>query len=84
MFFAANGTRFVGSPSAGANGDVTTRELLDGSTLWFSGQSFRFADERRLHNVGLPLWKRFEPTVAGIAAGKDEVLDATVDLVRRE
>ncbi len=82
FFNAANGTRFVGTPTAGANGDVTTMQLPGGVTWMFTGHDVRHADGRQLQRVGLQPDVRVEPTLKGIRAGQDEVLDRAIALLR--
>ena len=71
----ANGTRFIGTPTAGANGDVTTVTLPGGLSMSFSGHEVRHADGRQLQRVGLVPDLTVRPTIAGIRAGRDEVLE---------
>ncbi len=75
MFEAANGTRFVGSPTAGANGDITGTTLPGGIYATFSGHDVRHADGRQLQRVGLVPDVPVAPTLAGVRAGRDEVLE---------
>ena len=75
FFEAAHGTEFIGSPSAGANGDVTSFQIPGGISLTFSGHDVRHADGRQLQQVGLQPKILVRPTIKGIRAGKDEVLD---------
>jgi C-terminal processing protease CtpA/Prc len=74
FFEAANGTKFIGSNTAGANGDVTNFPLPGGFTVGFTGHDVRHADDRQLQRIGLVPDVRVEPTVKGIREGKDEVL----------
>lgn len=78
FFEAANGTVFIGTPTAGANGDITNVVVPGGATMYFSGHDVRHADGRQLQRVGLQPTVRVEPTIAGIRAGRDEVLDAAL------
>jgi C-terminal processing protease CtpA/Prc len=79
LFFSAfNGTTFVGSQTAGANGDVTTFTIPGDIRLTLSGHDVRHADGRQLQQVGLPITVPARPTIAGLRAGRDEVLDAGV------
>lgn len=78
FFEAANGTEFIGSPTAGANGDVTDFTIPGGMSLSFSGHDVRHADGRALQQVGLQPNIRIKPTINGIRAGKDEVLNRAV------
>ena len=77
LFFSAAGhTRFVGTPTAGANGDVTSFAIPGGLTLSFSGRGVRFADGRQLQRVGIVPDVRAEPSASDLAAGRDVVLEA--------
>jgi C-terminal processing protease CtpA/Prc len=75
---AANGTKFIGSPTAGANGDGTVILLPGGLRMWFSGNSVRHADGRQLQRLGLVPDVLVRPTIAGVRAGRDEVLEGAV------
>jgi C-terminal processing protease CtpA/Prc len=75
---AANDTAFVGTPSAGANGDVTWLTLPGGLTVSFTGHDVRHADGRQLQRMGLQPQLRAAPTIRGIRAGRDEVLEAAM------
>jgi C-terminal processing protease CtpA/Prc len=79
---AANGTRFIGSPTAGANGDVTTLVVPGGIALSFSGQGVEAMDRTRLQRVGLKPDVLVRPTIAGIRARRDEVLERALAWVR--
>ena len=78
FFEAANRTKFVGSPTSGANGDVTAFVVPGGISISFSGHDVRHADGRQLQRVGLQPDVAVKPTIAGIRAGRDEVLDAAL------
>ena len=82
-FEAANGTRFVGSNSAGANGDTTELVLPGGIHVVFTGHEVRHVDGRQLQRIGLVPDVRVEPTVEGIRAGRDEVLERALALLRQ-
>lgn len=69
---------FIGSATNGANGDVTTIQLPGGVRTMFSGHDVRHADGRQLQRVGVQPHIEVHPTIAGIRAGRDEVLDAAV------
>jgi hypothetical protein len=78
FFQAANGTTLIGTPSAGANGDVTNVALPGGIVAWFTGLAVTYPDGRALQQVGLRPTIRVAPTLAGIRAGRDEVLEAAI------
>jgi C-terminal processing protease CtpA/Prc len=80
---AANGTKFVGSPTAGANGDVTTVLLPGRARMTFSGHAVRHADGRQLQRLGLEPDVPVRQTIAGVRAGRDEVLEAALRYLGR-
>jgi C-terminal processing protease CtpA/Prc len=76
---AANGTRFVGSPTNGSNGDITGLFLPGDIQVSFTGQGVRFPDGTQLQRVGLVPDVLVRPTVRGIRSGRDEVLERAVE-----
>jgi hypothetical protein len=78
FFAAATDVTFIGSPTTGANGDVTSVVLPGGLIVSFTGQEVRHADGRQLQRVGVQPHIRVEPTIEGIRQGRDEVLEAAV------
>jgi C-terminal processing protease CtpA/Prc len=79
FFEAANGTRFIGSRTAGANGDVTRFTIPGGITVRFSGHDIRHADGRQLQRVGLIPDVEVKPSIQGVRAGRDEVLEKALE-----
>jgi C-terminal processing protease CtpA/Prc len=75
---AANNTKFIGSATQGADGDVTNLSVPGGIFVHFSGQGISHADGRQLQRVGLRPDIEAFPTLAGIRTGRDEVLDAAI------
>ncbi len=71
----AAGATFVGSPTHGSNGDVTYVRLPGGLRMSFTGQEVRHVDGKQLQKVGIVPDNPIRTTLAGIRAGKDEVLD---------
>lgn len=78
FFRAANGTQFIGSQTAGANGDVTNFTIPGNLTLSFSGQTVWFPNGKQLQRTGLEPDIEVRPTIKGLQAGKDEVLERAV------
>ena len=74
FFRAAAHTRFVGTPTSGADGDVTSMTVPGGISLNFSGEGVRHADGGQLQRVGILPDVRAEPTAADVAAADDVVL----------
>ena len=79
MFFeAATDVTFVGTPTTGANGDVTYMVLPGNLGISFTGHNVRHADGRQLQRIGIQPTVKVAPTVRGVAAGRDEILEAAV------
>ncbi|MFZ6656278.1 S41 family peptidase [Undibacterium sp. TJN19] len=66
---------YIGTHSAGANGDITGAYLPGALYFAFSGHDVRHADGRQLQRTGLQPDIKIAPSLVGIRAGKDEVLD---------
>ena len=82
MFFeAAAGATFIGSPTAGANGDITVMRLPGGLRMSFTGEEPRHADGRQLQRIGIVPTILARPTLAGLRDGKDEILDRALAFV---
>jgi C-terminal processing protease CtpA/Prc len=79
FYKTANGTTLIGSPTTGANGDVTFFIAPGNIRVNFSGHDVRWPDGRELQRVGLQPDIHVRPTIAGIRAGKDEVLDRAIE-----
>ncbi|MBX9603354.1 MAG: hypothetical protein K2X35_20280 [Bryobacteraceae bacterium] len=80
---AAEDVTFIGSPTNGTDGDPTNLVLPGGVTVVFSGQGIRHGDGRRLQGVGLTPHVAASPTIAGIRAGRDEVLEQAIEWLKR-
>lgn len=78
LFLEACGARFVGTPTAGAVGDVTSIALPHGIFARFSGQSVLHADGRVVQRVGIQPHVVVRPTLSGVRRGRDEVLEAAL------
>lgn len=78
FYEAANGTKFIGTATAGANGDVTRFPVPGGIWIGFTGHDVRHADGRQLQRIGLVPDVEVAPTRAGLKAGRDEVLERAV------
>jgi C-terminal processing protease CtpA/Prc len=70
--------KFVGTPTNGANGDVTSVVIPGDIRLTFTGHDVRHADGRQLQRIGIQPDVRAEPTIQGIRNGRDEVLETAV------
>jgi C-terminal processing protease CtpA/Prc len=72
---AANGTTLIGSPTTGANGDVTNFSLPGGIKVGLTGQSVAHPDGTQLQRVGLTPDIHVTPTIKAVRDGVDEVLE---------
>jgi len=75
---AANNTAFIGTASAGADGATTNFVLPGGITVTFSGQDVRHGNTGKLQRLGLQPAVVVAPTINGIRAGRDEVLEKAI------
>jgi len=66
---------------AGVDGDVTSFTAPGGIRISFSGQEVRWPDGRPLQRVGLIPDIEVRPTIAGIQAGRDELLERALAYV---
>jgi C-terminal processing protease CtpA/Prc len=75
---------FIGTATNGANGDVTAIRLPGGIRTMFSGHDVRHADGRQLQRMGIQPHVEVHPTINGIRAGRDEVLEAAVRFLKQQ
>lgn len=76
---AANNTAFIGSASAGAEGETTNFVLPGGITVTFSGQDVRHGNTGKLQRLGLQPAVAVAPTIKGVRARRDEVLEKAIE-----
>ena len=77
-FRAATGTKVIGSTTAGADGNVSQIPLPGGLNSMISGIGVFYPDKRPTQRVGIVPDIEVKPTIAGIRAGRDELLDAAM------
>lgn len=75
------GTR-VGASTAGANGDIVRVDAAGGFFVIFTGMRVTRHDGTSFHCVGLAPDLPVLPTLAGLASGRDEVLEVGLEVVR--
>jgi C-terminal processing protease CtpA/Prc len=71
----------VGSTTAGADGNVSSIPLPGGLSGLFTGIGVFYPDSTPTQRVGIIPDVRVEPTIAGIRAGRDEVLEEALRLI---
>lgn len=76
--------KVVGSTTAGADGNVSTIPLPGGLTTKISGIGVFYPDKCPTQRVGIIPDLQVLPTIEGLRARRDEVLDAAINEIRRE
>lgn len=74
--------RIVGAPTAGANGNVASMALPGGYTIMWTGMRVRNRDGSQHHLNGVAPDVPVSRTVAGIRAGRDELLERALQEAR--
>src|SRR5207244_4488790 len=74
-FRSAPRTIVVGSTTAGADGNVSESPLPGGHRTMISGIGVFYPDKKPTQRVGIIPDVEVKPTIAGIRAGRDEVLE---------
>ena len=74
-FRAARGAIVVGSTTAGADGNVSPFALPGGLRTMISGIGVFYPDKTPTQRIGIVPNVKVAPTMAGIRAGRDEVLE---------
>jgi hypothetical protein len=73
----------VGSETAGANGDINTFSIPGGFTIVFTGMKVTRHNGNPLHVVGIEPDIPVVRTVAGVIAGRDEVLERALECAQK-
>jgi Peptidase family S41 len=73
----------VGAPTAGTNGNVNPFRLPGGYTVGWTGMRVIKHDGARHHGVGILPTIPMSRTIAGVTAGRDELLERALDAVSR-
>jgi C-terminal processing protease CtpA/Prc len=81
-FRAAPGALVIGSTTAGADGDVSTIPLPGGYSSYISGLGVFYPDKRPTQRVGIIPNIVVTPTIEGIRAGRDELIEEAVRQIR--
>ena len=80
FFRTFDNVTFIGSTTAGANGDISLNSLLGGFYYRFTGMKVLKHDGSRLHGIGFLPDVEVRPTIQGIIEGRDEVLEKAIEL----
>jgi hypothetical protein len=77
-FRSAPGALVVGSTTAGADGNVSQINLPGGLSTMISGLGVYYPDKKPTQRIGIIPDIESRPTIAGIRAGRDEVLETAL------
>jgi C-terminal processing protease CtpA/Prc len=83
MAFRAAGAIVVGSTTAGADGNVSEIPLPGGLRSMISGIGVFYPDRSPTQRIGIVPDIEMRPTLAGIREGRDEVLEAAIEALRK-
>ncbi|HKR11327.1 MAG TPA: S41 family peptidase [Pyrinomonadaceae bacterium] len=70
--------RVIGSTTAGADGNISEIPLPGGFRSMISGIGVFYPDKKPTQRIGIVPDREVKPTIAGIRAGRDEVLEAAI------
>jgi len=73
----------VGEATAGTNGNINPFMVPGGYRITWTGMKVLKHDGSRHHGIGIQPTVPVAPTIAGIRAGRDEVLEAALEVVTR-
>ncbi|MBI1851073.1 MAG: peptidase S41 [Planctomycetes bacterium] len=74
----------VGGPTAGTNGNVNPFTVPGGYTIRWTGMKVLKNDGSPHHGVGIKPTVPVSRTIAGVAAGRDELLEKAIEVVSKE
>ena len=77
----ATNVTVIGSTTAGADGAVAKFSLPGGIVTYMSGRGVYYPDRSDLQRKGVKIDEYIEPTIAGIKAGRDEVLERAIEII---
>ncbi len=80
-FQAAPHTIVIGSQTAGADGNIVRLPLIGGMQTMFSGLGVLYPDGTNTQRVGVRIDYYIEPTIEGIKAGRDEILEKALEII---
>jgi len=82
-FMDAPNATVIGTPSAGANGDVMEIKLPGCIKTLISGQGITYMDGSQTQRIGLKPDITVKQTVKGITEGRDEVMEKAIELITK-
>jgi C-terminal processing protease CtpA/Prc len=83
-FRAGDNTTVIGSPTAGADGNVSEIVLPGGLKTRISGIGIYYPDGRGIQRTGIIPDIEVKPTIQGIREGRDELLERAIEMIRQK
>ncbi|MDX1539179.1 S41 family peptidase [Arsukibacterium sp.] len=83
-FRGAPKARVIGSTTSGADGDFSSIVLPGGHYTALSGIGVFYPDGTPTQRIGIVPDIEVKPTIAGIAAGRDEQLEAAIEYINQQ
>jgi len=80
-FQSSSNVKVIGSTTAGADGNVSGIVLPGGINTMISGLGVLYPDNTETQRKGVKIDYVIQPSVKGILAGKDELLDKAVEII---
>lgn len=80
-FQLATNVTVIGSTTAGADGAIAKFSLPGGIVTYMSGRGVYYPDKTDLQRKGVKIDEYIAPTIAGIKAGRDEVLERAIEII---
>lgn len=74
----------IGSQSAGADGMTSEFKLPQGILGAFSGMGWYYPDGYAVHRQGVKIDHEVRPTIRGVLAGRDEMLETAVQIIKNK
>lgn len=79
----ADDVTFIGTPTAGANGDISTVYLPGGISFNFSSLDWHYPDGKQLQRLGIIPDIYVKETIKGLKLGKDEILERAIQHIEK-
>lgn len=83
-FRAGDNTTIIGSTTAGADGNVSAILLPGGLRTMISGIGVNYPNGNETQRIGIIPDIEVKPTIEGIKAGKDELLEKAIQIITKE
>ncbi|ANI90081.1 hypothetical protein A9P82_12790 [Arachidicoccus ginsenosidimutans] len=84
IFRTAKNAVVLGSKTAGADGTVCSMPLPYGLNLQFTKYGIENPDSTETQRKGIKIDIPVQPTIKGVLAGKDELLDKAIDIIENK